>query len=80
MSEVLRDQHTTGRIVAVHEQSMHVVTEQGVDFELLIPPDCPVDLAELERYRDSGANVRIDFDGSPSAHSAHLTAVRPADL
>lgn len=78
MSDILGDQHTTGRIVAVHEQSMHVVTEQGVDYELLIPPDCAVELAELERYRDSGINVRVDFEGSPSAHSAHLVAVRPA--
>lgn len=72
MSEVLRNEHTTGKIVAVHEQSLHLVTEQGVDFELLIPPDHTFDLAQLEQYRDSGAQVRVEYEGSPGGHSATL--------
>ena len=77
MSEFLRDEHTTGKIVAVHEQTMHLVTEQGVDFELLIPPDHSFDMAQLEQYRDSGTPVRVDYEGSPGGHSATLLGVHP---
>jgi len=75
MSEVLRNEHTVGKIVAVHEQTLHVVTEQGVDFELLIPPEHDFDLAELERFRESGAPVRVEYDGSPGGHSATVKRV-----
>jgi hypothetical protein len=78
MSDVLNDIHTTGKIVAVHEQTLHLITEAGVDFELLIPPDTTLDRAELERYRDSGELVRVEYDGSPGGHSATLRAVQPA--
>lgn len=78
MSEVLRNEHTTGKIVAVHEQTLHLVTEQGVDFELLIPPGQSFDLSELERYRESGAKVRVQYEGSPGGHSATLLGFQPA--
>ena len=79
MSELLRDEHTTGRVVAVHEQTVHLVTDQGVDFELLVAPDHPVDVAELERFRAAGTRVRVDYEGSPGAHSAHLLRVQAAE-
>lgn len=78
MSDVLRNEHTTGRIVAVHEQTLHLVTEQGVDFELLIPPDAAIDVAALERYQASGSQVRVDYEGSPGGHSATLKRIAAA--
>ena len=78
MSELLRNEHTRGRIVAVHEQTLHLVTDAGVDFELLIPPDSTVDTAQLEQLHASGAEVEIEYEGSPGSHSAHLIAVHSA--
>ena len=79
MSELLRNEHTTGLIVAVHEQTIHLVTDQGVDFELMIAPDHPVDTAALERFRAAGPRVRVEYEGSPGAHSAHLLSVQAAE-
>jgi len=78
MSEVLRDERTVGRIVAVHEETLHVVTEQGIDFELLIPPDSALDRDQLRRFEESGENVAIHYQGSPGGHSGTVLGVEPA--
>jgi len=78
VSEVLRDEHTVGKVVAVHPETVHVLSEAGVDFELLVPPGATFDLDELRRFVDTDQPVRVRFKGSPGGHSGTLLGFEPA--
>jgi hypothetical protein len=75
----MRHETVAGRLTAVHEGGFRIIVDDGMDYAFDIAPEAAVDVGELERWRETGEQVLVHFDGSTGLHSARAYRVELTD-
>jgi hypothetical protein len=67
-----------GRITIVQEERFRLVTPDGRSLLLTLAHSANVDPADLHRFRQGGAAVRVVYDGAPDLDSGSARRVEAA--
>lgn len=69
----------TGRITVVQEQRFRLVSDGGQGMLFTLAHDASVDAADLHRFHEQDARVRIEYTGEPNLASGCVHGVRTVE-
>ncbi len=67
----------TGRILAVQEDRFRLMTDEGETLLLTLPRFGRTGAADLRRWHETGAHVRVVYSGEPDLASGAARSVTP---
>ncbi len=68
-----------GRIIVVQEDRFRIVEDSGRGYLFTLSHKAGINQEDLERFRDAGTRVDVEYEGEPNLASGIAHTVEPLD-